>query len=1483
MFPLVGTDGKWGDIYPPIPGVSDTGQNWGPDGQAIYNNQCNTDVPVAPMDPIVELAVCTGPGSATVPTVTLAVTNGITYQIQGTVASGNTVTIIAVPSQPLIYKLTAAPGWTLNADGSASFTVVLTIPNCTADVAPVAPTVAQAQCTGPGTSSAPSLTLPSTEGIDYVQTGTVALGNTVTVTATAKSSYKLKAADGWAPNANGTATFTVTFTTPDCIIPATPVAPTVVQAVCTGPGTATTPTIDPATTTGINYVVTGTIAQGQTVTVTATPKTGYKLTTAPGWTPQTDGAASYTFTVEFTTPDCIIPATPVAPTVVQAVCTGPGTATTPTLKAATTTGIDYVVTGTIAQGQTVTVTATPKPGYKLTTAPGWTPQTDGAASYTFTVEFTTPDCIVGASPLPPTVTQAVCTGPGTASTPTIEWTAVKGISYSNTGVVAAGNTVTVTATPAFGYKLNASDGWTLNNDGTATFTVSLAAAPDCIVLATPGTPTVTQAVCTGPGTSTTPTLGVPTNTDAITYSANGTAAQGATVLITATPTFGHSITPGNGWLLNKDGTATFTAIFGTPDCIVPATPGTPTVTQAQCTGPGTATTPTLGLPANTAAITYSADGAAAQGATVHVTATPTFGHSITAGNGWMLNEDGTATFTVNFNTLDCIEGATPAPPVITQAVCAGPGVTTPASLTYAETNGIMYSQNVATAAGATVVVTATPTFGHKLNSANGWTMQADGTATFVVTFDAAPDCIVPATPGTPTVTQAVCTGPGTASTPALKVPGNSDSITYTTDGTVAAGNTVHVIATPTFGHSITAGNGWMLNEDGTATYTATFGTPDCIVGATPAAPTVTQAVCTGPGMASTPTITWTAVKGISYSNTGVVGAGNTVTVTATPDSGYKLNSADGWTLNQDGTASFTIKFSAAPDCIIPATPGTPTATQAVCTGPGAASTPTLTVPANTDTITYSTNGTVAEGNTVHVIATPAFGYSITAGNGWMLNEDGTASYTFTFKTLDCIVGATPAAPAATQAVCAGPGVTTPPTLTPATTDGIMYSQNVATAAGATVVVTATPTFGHKLNASDGWTVQENGTATYTVTFAAAPDCIVPGTPGTPTAAQAVCTGPGMASAAELTVPANTDGITYTTSGPATAGTTVTVTATPEFGYSISASDGWTLHEDGTASYQVEFSTPDCIVPATPKAPTVTQTVCTGPGTASTPELAFAETEGITYSQDVDTATGAVVAVTATPNDGYKLAAAEGWTAQENGSATYQVEFSTPDCIVPGTPEAPTANQAVCTGPGTATTPELTVPANSDGITYSTEGTAAQGETVRVTATPAEGYSLTEGNGWMLNEDGTASYEIHFDTVDCVVAATPSAPTVTQAVCTNGTVSTPTLALATTKGITYTTAGTPATGKSATVTAVPADGYKLAATAGWTAQANGTATFLATFNKVACPVAVDPPAPPAPPAPLASTGFDSGWSISLAIMFLVVGAGAVWRNRRPAAH
>jgi hypothetical protein len=105
-------------------------------------------------------------------------------------------------------------------------------------------------------------------------------------------------------------------------------------------------------------------------------------------------------------------------------------------------------------------------------------------------------------------------------------------------------------------------------------------------------------------------------------------------------------------------------------------------------------------------------------------------------------------------------------------------------------------------------------------------------------------------------------------------------------------------------------SGWILytGKGGGNYYQGVFPKTACEASTvvTPVDPAVTQAVLTGPGEVTPPSVTLATTEGIAYSMTGDVVPGGAVTVTATPNEGYILGPATGWTMHDGGTATFTV-------------------------------------------------------------------------------------------------------------------------------------------------------------------------------------------------------------------------------------------------------------------------------------------------------------------------------------------------------------------------------------------------------------------------------------------------------------------------------------------------------------------------------------------------------------------------------------------------
>ncbi len=540
--------------------------------------------------------------------------------------------------------------------------------------------------------------------------------------------------------------------------------------------------------------------------------------------------------------------------------------------------------------------------------------------------------------------------------------------------------------------------------------------------------------------------------------------------------------------------------------------------------------------------------------------------------------------------------------------------------------------------------------------------------------------------------------------------------------------------------------------------------------------------------------------GISYKAApqGPYAAGDTVEVTATLDEagvGWPDQLPEGWTETSDTEATFTVEFDAV--ACTPVIPATPEVTQATCTG-GVVSEHAITLRTTTGVI-YSVDpdgpydGT--QDVTVTVTATVADRFAWgQLPEEWI--QDGPSRATFTVElTGTSCEDVTPVEPTVTDAVCTG-GVVTMPTLTLAETDGITYAADPEDpyTQGQSVLVTATldaEDVGWPDQLPEGWTETSDTQATFTVEFDAV-ECM-PVSPVAPTVTQATCT------AGVVTVPTivlgTTTGIIYEVAPPGpydgTKNAIVTVTAILADGYEWGQiPERWQKLGPARATYTVVLAGASC-EQVTPVAPTVTQAECAG-GVVTRPTLALAETDGITYAADPEDpyTQGQSVLVTATldaEDVGWPDQLPEGWTETSDTQATFTVEFDAVACK-PVTPVAPTVTQATCVN-GAVTSPAIVLGRPRRASLYSRrsgrgvrrhegcdrDGHGHLGRRLRVGAATGEmGAGSTPARAKLVVVLTAASCE----------EVTPVEPTVTDAVCTGGVVTRPTLTLAETDGITY---------------------------------------------------------------------------------------------------
>jgi LPXTG-motif cell wall-anchored protein len=472
----------------------------------------------------------------------------------------------------------------------------------------------------------------------------------------------------------------------------------------------------------------------------------------------------------------------------------------------------------------------------------------------------------------------------------------------------------------------------------------------------------------------------------------------------------------------------------------------------------------------------------------------------------------------------------------------------------------------------------------------------------------------------------------------------------------------------------------------------------------------------------------------------------------------------------------------------------------------------------------------------------------------------------------CATVVQPVTPTITDPACTGPGTGTPGSFTlPVNGGGISYSK-------AGNVVTATADATHKFaSLPSGWTPVDAHHATYTVGYQTPdgyPACLdeLP-TPVPPVASAPTC---------------DTDGdlVVGTTPHVVTKVDDVLVTQDTHVGpgshvLTYTAASGYTFADGTTTSFPVEVlgMTLDC--PATPANPSVTQSVCTGPGTSSEPVIVFGDVEGdhITYVYDDVTHV-----VTATPDAGFALVdLPDGWASGQGGTATYQVTLTDPGpCLVPvDVPVAPVPADPTCDTDGS-----LTV-SPTDHVVTRVDGTVITEETSFGPGDHEIGYAPAAGYTFAGEVQTTFTRTVAAATADCPV--TPVAPTLTQSVCTGaGTHSDPVVTFGDLEGDHITYVYDPSGEFAGAVTATAEAGFALAdLPEGWVWQEDGTATYAVTFTDPGdCAVTVvSPPTSPTvvehpqPPASLPNTGGTSGWLPVSGLALVLAGGALVARDRR----
>src|SRR5690606_31889845 len=148
--------------------------------------------------------------------------NGISYRVDGTIAAGGTVRIVAaLDSGAFVWETDLPSGWTVTSDGDAEYSVTLDDPDCTTDVTPVTPTVQHGTCAGT-TPTSPTISVPlNGGGISYqLDNDNYDNGDRVTITATLDGptyEWQQSLPLGWETQVDGTTTFIVQLDNPTCL------------------------------------------------------------------------------------------------------------------------------------------------------------------------------------------------------------------------------------------------------------------------------------------------------------------------------------------------------------------------------------------------------------------------------------------------------------------------------------------------------------------------------------------------------------------------------------------------------------------------------------------------------------------------------------------------------------------------------------------------------------------------------------------------------------------------------------------------------------------------------------------------------------------------------------------------------------------------------------------------------------------------------------------------------------------------------------------------------------------------------------------------------------------------------------------------------------------------------------------------------------------------------------------------------------------
>ncbi|MBE7065688.1 MAG: hypothetical protein E7384_07765, partial [Ruminococcaceae bacterium] len=676
-------------------------------------------------------------------------------------------------------------------------------------------------------------------GATITSGSSVAHGTVIKVTATANTGYQLSTLKAGSTSLSSGGTFTVSAAT---TVTATFAKKTYAITI-TNPTGATITLKDASG----NAVASGAnVAHGTVLTVTLTPSSGYRVKTVT-----IGGTAKKTYTTMSTTAvtysHTVSAATTISGTagkiykVSFSQPTGGTIAVTNNSSGAAISSGSYVDTGTV-----IKVTATASTGYNLSTLKAGSTTLSSGGTYTVSAATT-----VSATFAKKTYKVTV-----SASNGTVTLKDASGNAIASGATVEHGTVITVTATPATGYKLStlkagstslSSGGtFTLTADTTVTGTFTKQSYTMTITNPTGGTITVTDAsgnaVTTGTAVAyksvLTVTLTPSSGYRVKTITVNGTSKKTNSTISSAAVTYSYTV-----------GAAAFT-LSGTCGKIYK-------VSFSQPTGG------TIAVTNNSTGATISSGSYVDTGTVIKVTATPSTGYNLSTLKAGSTTLSSGGTYTVSAATTVSATFAKKTYKIT---------ITAPTNGTITITNnatGDAIANGATVEHGTVIKVTATPSTGYSLSSLKAGSTSLSSGDTYTV--NAATTVAATFTAIEYNVTIAVAGGSGTAAF--------ADGTT-STKGTI--GQSISYTLTPATGYKVSkiTVNGTSVsvtNSGATATYTLTMTAAETAISVTFAKKTYAVSV----GEVTNGTVTLSSTGNISYNTT--------ITVTATPNEGYELD------------------------------------------------------------------------------------------------------------------------------------------------------------------------------------------------------------------------------------------------------------------------------------------------------------------------------------------------------------------------------------------------------------------------------------------------------------------------------------------------------------------------------------------------------------------------------------------------------------------